>query len=62
MFDALVIGAGPAGLAIASELCGQGLKVQGLIPAEPSAPWTNTYGSRPRKTLNWAILPKEKVK
>ena len=52
MFDALVIGAGPAGLAIASELCGQGLKVQGLIPAEPSAPWTNTYGSRPRKTLN----------
>ncbi len=44
MFDALVIGAGPAGLAIASELCHRGLKVQGLISAEPTAPWHNTYG------------------
>lgn len=44
MFDALVIGAGPAGAAIAAELCDRGLKVAGLAPQDPKAPWVNTYG------------------
>jgi lycopene beta-cyclase len=42
--DALVIGSGPAALAIASELCHQGLAVQGLAAADPQRPWANTYG------------------
>lgn len=44
MYDVLVIGAGPAGLAVAAALCGQGLRVAGLAPALPDAPWPNTYG------------------
>lgn len=44
MFDALVIGSGPAGLIIAAALCRRGLRVQGLTPAGPDAPWPNTYG------------------
>jgi lycopene beta-cyclase len=44
MDDVLVVGAGPAGLAIAAALCGQGLRVAGLAPAPPDAPWRNTYG------------------
>jgi len=40
----LVIGAGPAALVIASELAVRGLAVQGLAPADPAAPWGNTYG------------------
>lgn len=44
MFDALVIGSGPSGLTIAAALCNQGLKVQGLAPMDPAAPWVNTYG------------------
>ncbi|MFM8604222.1 MAG: lycopene beta cyclase [Cyanobium sp.] len=42
--DALVIGAGPAALAIATALCDQGLAVAALAPADPAAPWANTYG------------------
>ncbi len=42
--DALVIGAGPAGLIIAAALCEQGLTVAGLAPEAPDAPWPNTYG------------------
>ncbi len=40
----LVIGAGPAALAIAAELCGRGLAVAGLSAGDPEAPWVNTYG------------------
>ena len=42
--DALIIGAGPAALAIAAELAGRGLTVDALCPADPEAPWANTYG------------------
>ena len=42
--DGLVIGAGPAALAIAAELGERGLSVAALAPADPSAPWANTYG------------------
>ncbi|MEM7064795.1 MAG: lycopene beta cyclase [Cyanobacteria bacterium P01_B01_bin.77] len=44
MQDILVIGSGPAGLAIATALCNQNLKVQGLTPTNPSAPWSANYG------------------
>lgn len=44
MFDALVIGSGPAGLAIAAALCDEGLNVAGLAPAPPPVEWPNTYG------------------
>jgi lycopene beta-cyclase len=42
--DVLVIGSGPAGLAIAAELCGVGLKVTGLSLSHPRVPWKNSYG------------------
>ena len=42
--DALVIGAGPAALAIASALGERGLRVEALAAQEPDTPWTNTYG------------------
>jgi len=42
--DVLVIGAGPAALAIASELTSRGLGVHGLSAKDPSEPWQNTYG------------------
>ena len=42
--DGLVIGAGPAALAIAAELGERGLAVAALAPADPDAPWANTYG------------------
>ncbi|MFN7678852.1 MAG: lycopene beta cyclase [Cyanobacteriota bacterium] len=42
--DGLVIGAGPAALAIAAELGARGLAIAGLAPADPTAPWANTYG------------------
>ncbi|WP_088891989.1 lycopene beta cyclase [Leptolyngbya ohadii] len=44
MFDALVVGAGPAGLAIAAALCDEGLNVAGLAPVPPPVEWVNTYG------------------
>lgn len=44
MFDALVIGAGPAGSSIAAALSETGLAVQGLVPQDPRSPWVNTYG------------------
>jgi lycopene cyclase-like protein len=40
----LVIGGGPAALAIASELCQRGLAVTGLAANNPAHPWENTYG------------------
>ncbi|WP_322775924.1 lycopene beta cyclase [Synechococcus sp. CBW1107] len=42
--DVLVLGAGPAGLAIASELVPLGLRVMGLAAGDPASPWPNTYG------------------
>lgn len=44
MSDVLIVGAGPAGLALAAALCDAGLSVEGVTPADPSAPWPNTYG------------------
>jgi lycopene cyclase-like protein len=42
--DVLVLGAGPAALVIAAELAERGLSVSALAPADPAAPWLNTYG------------------
>ncbi|MBX2998977.1 MAG: lycopene cyclase family protein [Caldilineaceae bacterium] len=44
MYDLLVIGAGPAGMALAAALSKTGLRVAGLTPGDPAAPWLNTYG------------------
>jgi len=44
MADVLVIGCGPAALAIAAGLCAEGLQVEGLAAVDPTAPWSNTYG------------------
>lgn len=42
--DVLVLGAGPAALAISAALAAQGLTLVGLAEAAPEAPWPNTYG------------------
>ena len=42
--DVLVIGAGPAALAIAAALAERGVHLALLAPADPQAPWANTYG------------------
>jgi lycopene cyclase-like protein len=42
--DVLMIGAGPAGLALAAALAETGLRVGGLSPSPPETPWPNTYG------------------
>ena len=42
--DVLVIGAGPAALCIAAALVERGVKVAGVAPTSPEAPWQNTYG------------------
>ena len=42
--DVLIIGAGPAGLALAAALCDQGVRVAGLAPGAPATRWVNTYG------------------
>lgn len=44
MLDALVIGAGPAGLSLAAALGQEGLAVQGLAASDVTDPWPNTYG------------------
>ena len=44
MPDVLVLGAGPAGMAIASALCKEKLDVEVLSPNGPDEPWPNTYG------------------
>ncbi|MBD2094242.1 lycopene cyclase family protein [Trichocoleus sp. FACHB-591] len=44
MFDTLVVGSGPAGLAIAAALCDEGLNVAGLAPVPLPVEWSNTYG------------------
>ena len=44
MVDALVVGAGPAGIALAAALAQCGLTVTGIAPAPPDAPWPHTYG------------------
>ncbi len=44
MTDVLVIGAGPAGLAIAAALGNAGLRVAALSPTPADTPWPNTYG------------------
>jgi lycopene beta-cyclase len=44
MLDALVIGAGPAGLSLAASLGQEGLSVKGLTATDAAAPWPNTYG------------------
>lgn len=43
-FDALVIGAGPAGMIIAAALAEQGVKVGGLTASPLRQVWPNTYG------------------
>ena len=40
----LVMGAGPAALCIASALVERGVKVAGVAPSAPEAPWQNTFG------------------
>lgn len=42
--DVVVLGAGPAGLAIAAALAERGVRVQGIAPEDPATPWLNTYG------------------
>jgi lycopene beta-cyclase len=44
VFDALVIGAGPAGTMIAAALTDRGLRVQGLTATPLRSRWPNTYG------------------
>ena len=41
--DVLVVGAGPAALAIAAELAEQGLAVAVLAASDCRDPWPNTY-------------------
>ena len=42
--EVLVMGAGPAALCIASALVERGVKVAGVAPSAPDAPWQNTFG------------------
>lgn len=44
MDDVLVIGSGPAGLALAAALGQTGLQVMAVAPLPPDRPWVNTYG------------------
>jgi lycopene cyclase-like protein len=42
--DVLVIGSGPAALAIAAALVERGQRLEALALEDPEAPWANTYG------------------
>ena len=42
--DVLIVGGGPAGLALAASVGDLGLAVGGLTPDGPDAPWPNTFG------------------
>lgn len=42
--DVLVIGGGPAGLALLAGLAQHPLRITALTAAPPATPWTNTYG------------------
>lgn len=42
--EVLVIGAGPAALAISAALADRGVNLRGLAVLDPAAPWPNTYG------------------
>lgn len=42
--DVLLVGAGPAGVALAAALGERGVRVLGLAPDGPDLPWPNTYG------------------
>ena len=42
--DVLVVGSGPAALAIAAALVERGLRLEALALDDPAAPWANTYG------------------
>ncbi len=52
MPDVLVLGAGPAGMAIASALGKEKLDVEVLSPNGPDEPWPNTYGIWEKKSIN----------
>ena len=41
--DVLVVGAGPAGMALAAQCARRGLRT-GLVDPAPQRPWTATYG------------------
>ena len=47
--DVLVLGAGPAGMAIASALGKEKLEVEVLSPNGPDEPWPNLMGFGERK-------------
>jgi lycopene cyclase-like protein len=57
--DILIIGAGPAGLALAANLAETGLRVGGLSPIPPETPWPSLYGiwldelNEPGLTADW---------
>ena len=51
--DALVLGAGPAGMAMAAELRQRGLSVAIVSPQWP-APWPNQYGAWLDELPAWA--------
>ena len=42
--DVLVVGSGPAALAIAAALVERGLRLEALALDDPAVPWPNTYG------------------
>lgn len=42
--DAIVVGAGPAGLSLIAELAAAGLNVTAIAPHPPEHPWPNTFG------------------
>ncbi len=42
--DVLVVGAGPAALAISAALAAHGLRLAGVAETDPQDPWPNTYG------------------